>query len=69
MARWNPGPADLICLSYTHDEDYEELIPEHLKFQMKGPSSKDSEDSESEVGEREEDADDAWVPEASWKAR
>ena len=53
MARWNSGPADIICLSYTHDEDYEELIPEHLKFQMKGADQAASGDSQSEVEDAE----------------
>ncbi|CAE7214556.1 ICU11, partial [Symbiodinium necroappetens] len=60
VARWNNGPADTICLSYTHDEDYEELIPEHLKFQMRGSSESGADDSHSE-GPEESEAEFSWL--------
>ncbi|CAE6955001.1 ICU11, partial [Symbiodinium sp. KB8] len=60
VARWNNGPADTICLSYTHDEDYEELIPEHLKFQMRGSAESGADDSHSE-GPEESEAEYTWL--------
>ncbi|CAK9027164.1 unnamed protein product [Durusdinium trenchii] len=34
LDRWKLGKADQICLSYSHDDDYEELMPDEMKFQM-----------------------------------
>jgi len=28
------GPADLVCLSYTHDRDYKELMPKKFQYHM-----------------------------------
>ena len=37
LTRWNLSAADRICMSYSHDDDYEELMPEDLRFQMPKP--------------------------------
>ncbi len=37
LTKFNLGDADRICLSYSHDDDYEELMPEELQFQMPKP--------------------------------
>ena len=60
VARWNNGPADTICLSYTHDEDYEELIPKHLKFQMRGAAESGADDSHIE-GPEASDSEYTWL--------
>ncbi|CAJ1404042.1 unnamed protein product [Effrenium voratum] len=38
MAHWKTGEADTICLSYTHDDDYADLVPPDFHFQMRAPS-------------------------------
>merc|ERR1712151_1460477 len=30
----NPGPADTVCLSYTHDRDYKQLMPKKFQYHM-----------------------------------
>eukprot|EP00438_Fugacium_kawagutii_P033987 Skav228945 [mRNA] locus=scaffold2181:414879:416027:- [translate_table: standard] len=34
LTRWNLSAADRVCLSYSHDDDYEEMMPDDLMFQM-----------------------------------
>merc|ERR1719343_282547 len=39
------GPADRVCLSYTHDRDYKQLMPQKLQYHMLPKEEVDSETS------------------------
>merc|ERR1719197_1058246 len=36
------GPADRVCLSYTHDPDYKRLMPKKLQYHMKSDAEAES---------------------------